>query len=107
MVVAIEMKAVERCQQPQVDTGDPHQHCVLETLGQVRVRRVPSAIPVLQWKEKKILRQAQVNNGFDLDSRAHVQVDEPAVSAGRTGVCQNTLGLCTLLGKVESADMVS
>lgn len=32
-VMAVEMKTVERGQQPQIDTGDPHQHCVLETLG--------------------------------------------------------------------------
>lgn len=55
MVMAVEVKAVERGQQPEIDTGDPNQHCVLETLGQVWVGCVPGAVPVLQ-KEKIKLR---------------------------------------------------
>lgn len=50
-VMAVEVKAVERRQQPQINTRHPHQHCVLETLGQVWVGCVPCAIPVLQQTE--------------------------------------------------------
>lgn len=60
MVVAVEVKAVERGQQPQVDTGDPHQHRVLETLGQIWVGRVPRTVPVLQWVENKKFKEAQI-----------------------------------------------
>lgn len=47
-VMAVEMKAVEGGQQPQIDTGDPHEYCVLEALGQIRVGCVPRTVPVLQ-----------------------------------------------------------
>lgn len=54
MVMAVEMKAVEWSQQPQIDTRDPHQHCVLETLGKVWIGSVPCTVPVLyKIKEKK------------------------------------------------------
>lgn len=46
-VMAVEMEAVERCQQPQVDAGNPNQYCVLETLGQVWVGCIPRTVPVL------------------------------------------------------------
>ena len=52
-VMAVEVEAVERGQKPQVDTGNPHQHRVLETLSQVRVGRVPRSIPVLQQTQCK------------------------------------------------------
>lgn len=71
MVVTVEVKAVEGGQQPQVDTGDPHQHSVLETLGQIRIGCVPRAIPVLRQREKTN-QQGQVNNDFDLESPAGV-----------------------------------
>lgn len=51
VVMAVEVKAVERGQQPQIDTGDPNQHCVLETLGQVWVGCVPGAVPVLKKRK--------------------------------------------------------
>ncbi len=51
VVMAVEVKAVERGQQPQIDTGDPHQYCVLETLGQVWVGCVPRTVPVLKKGE--------------------------------------------------------
>lgn len=54
VVMAVEMKAVEWSQQPQIDTRDPHQHCVLETLGKVWIGGVPCTVPVLyKRKEKK------------------------------------------------------
>lgn len=46
--MAVEMKAVEGGQQPQIDTGDPHEYGVLEALGQIRVGCVPRTVPVLQ-----------------------------------------------------------
>lgn len=46
-VMAVEMEAVEGGAHPKVQTRDPNQHCVLEALGQVRVRRVPCCVPVL------------------------------------------------------------
>lgn len=52
-VMAVEVKTVERGQQPQINTGDPHQYCVLETLGQVWVGCVPRTVPVLQQRESK------------------------------------------------------
>lgn len=52
-VMAVEMKAVEGSQQPQIDTRDPHQHRVLETLGKVWVGRVPRTVPVLNQSTKK------------------------------------------------------
>lgn len=55
-VMAVEVKTVERDKQPQVDTRDPHQHCVLETLGQVWVGCVPRTVPVLQHRERKDFR---------------------------------------------------
>lgn len=58
-VVAVEEKAVEGGQQPKVDTGDPHQYCVLETLGQVWVGRVPRTVPVLQQRESRKLRSRE------------------------------------------------
>lgn len=51
-VMTVQVKTVERHQQPQVDAWYPHQHRVLETLGQVRVGCVPGPIPVLPDKEK-------------------------------------------------------
>lgn len=54
MVAAVEMKAVEGSQQPQIDTRDPHQHCVLETLGEVWVGGVPCTVPVLHKRKEKI-----------------------------------------------------
>lgn len=51
-VMAVEVETVERGQQPQVDARDPHQHCVLETLRQVWVGRVPCAVPVLVTRQK-------------------------------------------------------
>lgn len=50
-VMAVEVKAVEGGQQPQIDAGDPDQYCVLETLGQVWVGCVPCAVPVLHCRE--------------------------------------------------------
>lgn len=60
--MAVEMKAVERGQQPQIDTGDPHQYCVLETLGQVRVGCVPRTVPVLQQRESKKVKSSDQDN---------------------------------------------
>lgn len=61
-VMAVEMKAVERGQQPQIDTGDPHQYGVLETLGQIRVGCVPRTVPVLQQRESKKVRSSDQDN---------------------------------------------
>lgn len=47
-VMAVEVKAVEGGQQPEIDTWDPHQDCVLKTLSQVWVGCVPRTVPVLQ-----------------------------------------------------------
>ena len=58
-VMAVEVKAVEGGQQPQIDTGDPHQHCVLETLGQVWVSRVPRSVPVLKQRERQKFRSRE------------------------------------------------
>lgn len=61
-VMAVEVKAIERGQQPQIDTGNPHQHCVLEALGQVRVCCVPRTVPVLQQREKKKVKSLDQEN---------------------------------------------
>ena len=45
--MAVEVQAVERGEEPEVHTGHPHQHRVLETVGEVRAGRVPRAVPVL------------------------------------------------------------
>lgn len=58
-VMAVEVKAVERGQQPQIDTGDPHQYCVLETLGQVWVGCVPCTVPVLKQRESQKFRSRE------------------------------------------------
>ena len=47
VAMAVEVQAVEGCQQPEVHTGHPHQHRVLETVGEVGTGRVPCAVPVL------------------------------------------------------------
>lgn len=56
-VMAVEVKAVEGHQQPQIDTGHPHQYCVLETLGQVWVGCVPRTVPVLQQQKREFQSQ--------------------------------------------------
>lgn len=53
MVMAVEVEAVKGGEQPEIDAGDPHEHCVLETLGQVRVGCVPRTVPVLQQRRKQ------------------------------------------------------
>lgn len=35
IVVEFEVQAVERGTNPEIETGEPHQYCVLETLGEV------------------------------------------------------------------------
>lgn len=62
VVMAVEVKAVERGQQPQIDTGDPHQHRVLETLGQVWVGCVPRTVPVLQRRENEKAQNSYQDN---------------------------------------------
>ena len=48
MILESEEQEVKGRTQPQVKAGKPHQHSVLETLGQVRVRGVPRHVPVLK-----------------------------------------------------------
>lgn len=62
VVMAVEMKAIERGQQPQIDTWNPHQYCVLETLGQVWVGCVPCTVPVLQPRENKKVKSSDQKN---------------------------------------------
>ena len=47
VAMAVEVQAVEGGQQPEVHTGHPHQHRVLETVGEVGAGCVPRAVPVL------------------------------------------------------------
>ena len=47
-VMAVKVEAIEGSTQPEVDAWDPHQNRVLETLGQVRVGRIPRSVPILQ-----------------------------------------------------------
>ena len=51
MVVESEVEEVEGCAKPEVETGEPHQHCVLEALGQVGVMSEPGQVPVLKNKD--------------------------------------------------------
>lgn len=57
-VMAVEVKAVERGQQPQINTGDPHQYSVLETLCKVWVSCVPRTVPVLQQRDSKKVKNS-------------------------------------------------
>lgn len=43
-----QVEQVKRTTGPQVNTGEPHQYSVLETLGQVRSGGVPGQVPVLK-----------------------------------------------------------
>lgn len=48
IVVELEVQAVERGTNPEIETGEPHQYCVLETLGEVWMWCVPCDVPVLK-----------------------------------------------------------
>lgn len=50
MGAELQVEQVKRRTGPQVNTGEPYQYSVLETLGQVWSGGVPSEVPVLKPK---------------------------------------------------------
>lgn len=50
IVIEFEVQAVERGTDPEIETGEPHQYCVLETLGEVWMWCVPCDVPVLKMQ---------------------------------------------------------
>lgn len=52
-VVATEVDEVDGGTNPEVDAWQPHQHSVLETLGEVGSVSVQRMVPILSFRQKK------------------------------------------------------
>lgn len=53
VIVAAEVDEVKWCTYPQVQAWQPHQDCILETLGEVGIRGVPCPVPILEKEHEE------------------------------------------------------
>lgn len=52
-VVAAHVHQVERGTEPQVEAWHPHQHGALKARSQVRIRRIPATVPILEERRTR------------------------------------------------------